>query len=118
MCGQNQYPLIAWSLKWMSSQACTVMPNDKEPGYTLVSVPYVLSFHQSILSKSCYVEVDPDLWVEETMLKEYRILCNAAAGVEGDLRFSSMLGRSTRAERGEIPARLLLTCKSTEKGTC
>jgi hypothetical protein len=91
----------------MSSQACTVLPNDKEPGYTVVSVEDVLSIHQSILSKSCYVEVDPDLWVEGTMLKEYRILCNAAAGVEGDLRFSSMLGRSTRAERGEILARLV-----------
>ena len=98
----------------MSSQACTVLPNDKEPGYTVVSVEDVLSIHQSILSKSCYVEVDPDLWVEGTMLKEYRILCSAVAGVEGDLRFSSMLGRSTRAERGEIPARLVLTCKSTK----
>jgi hypothetical protein len=66
---KNQYPLISWSLKWMSSQACTVLPNDKEPGYTVVSVEDVLSIHQSILSKSCYVEVDPDLWVEGTMLK-------------------------------------------------
>ena len=73
MCGQNQYPLIAWSLKWMSSQACTVLPKDKEPGYTVVSVEDVLSIHQHTLSKYCYVEVDPDLWVEGTMLKEYRI---------------------------------------------
>ena len=66
---RNKYPLIAWSLKLVSSPACTVLPNDKEPGYTVVSVQDVLSIHQSIFSKSCYVEVDPDLWVEGTMLK-------------------------------------------------
>ena len=36
------------------------------------------------------------------------------AGVEGDSPSGSMLVRSIRATRGEMPARLVLTCKSTK----
>ncbi|MFM7984760.1 MAG: hypothetical protein ACKPKO_36105, partial [Candidatus Fonsibacter sp.] len=93
---KNQYPLITWSLKWMASHSCSVLPNDKEPGFTVASKLDVLTIHQQILSRPCYEEVDPDLWIEAVMLKEYRCLCVRVAKAEGNSELGSMLLRSVR----------------------
>ena len=98
----------------MASHSFSVLPNDKEPGFTVASAQDVLTIHQQILARPCSEEVDPDLWIEAVMLKEYRLLCGQVAKAEGNLGLSSMLLRSVRTVRGEIPARLALTCKSTK----
>ena len=66
----------------MASHSCSVLPNDTEPSFTVASMQDVLTIHEQIISRPCYEEVDPDLWIETVMLKEYRTLCGQVAKAE------------------------------------
>ena len=93
----------------MDRLGLALLPNDKDPGFSLMHRSVLEDLHSEILQNNVYNEVSPMVLDRAKFLQEYSLLCLCVSRLEGDRRLRSELCKSTK---GSLTASLVLRLKS------
>ena len=111
-CHSNMPPVVRWARRLLQPFGSALLPNDKDPGFSLMHRSVLEDLHSEILQKNVYNAVSPLVVVRTKFLQEYSHLSLLASKLEDDPRLRGELCKSTK---GSVTATLVLRLKSHKK---
>ena len=108
----NVHAVVPWARRLMDRLGLALLPNDKDPGFSLMHRSVLVELHSEILQKNDYNEVSPIILDKTKFMQEYCSLCFCVSKLEGDSRLGYELRKSTA---GSMTATLVLRLKSHKK---
>ena len=110
---RSSIPLVKYALQLLRTARLVPVPNDKEPGFTLLSRGQLLYEQRRILGKSAYRPVDENSRVDVgAMRKLYIGLCREAAKMEDTPTLCGNLVKSLHVPGAAHSSRLTLSIKT------
>ena len=109
----NRIPLVGFALKLLRSRGWVAVKNDKEPGFSVMTVESKKDAMLEVLSSDSYVEMRGDIPVD-AIIKKYFALCNFVGKTVDDMQLAGTLKKSIFAPRASLFAELNITVKSTK----
>ena len=71
----NVHAVVPWARRLMDRFGLALLPNDKDPGFSLMHRSVLVALHSEILQKNVYNEVSPIVLDRTKFLQEYCSLC-------------------------------------------
>ena len=80
----NVHAVVPWARRLMDRFGLALLPNDKDPGFSLMHRSVLVDLHSEILQKNVYNEVSPIVLDRTKFLQEYYCsLCFCVSKLEG-----------------------------------
>ena len=112
-CNSKNISLLTrYCMRWYKAHPCSALPNDKEPGFTVIHAPVLRRLHEEVLKSNFYQEVSTTELAPERWKEEYGKLCTRVAKAAEQPHLASDLFRSSGICGARASAALILNAKT------
>ena len=109
----NTFPMIRWVLRRMHDSGWTLLPNDKQPGFSFNPDSETRDIPISSLAPGSYTETRFDGVQIPGLMKAYSVIAKGVGGLHGK-RAQSAVFSSQWCEGAKAMSQIRLLCKTTK----